>query len=98
MSNQFGITAEHLKQLIERIERLEADKAVIAEDIREVFQEAKGQGFDTKAMRQIIKLRKMDPDEVQEQDHILDTYKVALGMMPELEEKAPAAFVEKELA
>lgn len=75
-----GIAGEELRQFIERIERLEEEKASIAEDIRDVFAEAKGRGYDTKTMRQIIKIRKMDKNERDEQESLLDLYKAALGM------------------
>lgn len=74
------IAAERLKSLIERIERLEEEKQGLAGDIREVFAEAKGAGFDTKVMRMVLKLRKMERDDRQEQESILDMYKRALGM------------------
>ena len=77
-----GIAGDQLRQYIERIERLEEEKAGIATDIREAFAEAKGNGFDVKTMRQIIKLRKMDASEADEQEFLLDTYKAALGMIP----------------
>ncbi len=75
-----GIAADRLKSFIERIERLEEEKAALAGDIREVFAEAKGNGFDTKIMRQVLKLRKLEQDDRQEQEHLLDLYKRALGM------------------
>ncbi|MEC9152807.1 MAG: DUF2312 domain-containing protein [Pseudomonadota bacterium] len=75
-----GVTGERLKSLIERVERLEEEKAALAEDIREVYSEAKGSGFDVKIMRQIVRLRKMDTSDRQEQEAILDTYMAALGM------------------
>ena len=75
-----GIAADRLRSFIERIERLEEEKAALAADIREVYAEAKGQGFDPKIMRQVIKLRAMDTAEAQEQDALLDAYKAALGM------------------
>lgn len=80
MTDVGGITAEQLKSYIERVERLEEEKAALAEDIREVYAEAKGNGFDVKIMRQIVRLRKMDADDRSEQEAILDTYKAALGM------------------
>ncbi len=80
MSDVGGIAAERLRSYIERIERLEEEKAALAGDIREVYSEAKGNGFDTKIMRQVIKLRKMDRDDRQEQETLLDLYKRALGM------------------
>ena len=72
---------DHLKAFVERIERLEEEKAALAADIKDVFAEAKGNGFDTKIMRQILKIRKMDKDDVDEQETLLDLYKQALGMM-----------------
>lgn len=73
-------TAQELKQFIERIERLEEDKAAIGNDIREVFSEAKTRGFDVKVMRQVLKIRKMNNDERTELEHLLDTYMHALDM------------------
>ena len=75
-----GIAAERLRQLIERIERLEDEKAAMAADIREIYAEAKAVWFDAKVMRQIIKLRKMDTADQQEMEALIDTYKHALGM------------------
>ncbi|HSR70836.1 MAG TPA: DUF2312 domain-containing protein [Kiloniellales bacterium] len=75
-----GIAAQRLRSLIERIERLEEEKAALTADIREVYAEAKGEGFDTKTMRQIVKLRKMDTDERQEREALLDLYKRAIGL------------------
>ena len=80
MADVGGIAADRLRSFIERIERLEEEKAALAADIREVFAEAKGTGFDTKVMRQVLKLRKMEEDDRQEQEHLLDLYKQALGM------------------
>ena len=74
------VAAGQLRALIERIERLEEEKKTIADDIKEVFAEAKGTGFDTKAIRTIIRLRKKDQAERQEEVSILDLYKAALGM------------------
>lgn len=76
-----GLSAEHLKQFIERIERLEEEKQNITIDIGEVFKEAKGNGFDVKIMRQVLKLRKLEANELEEQEFLLDTYKRALGMV-----------------
>ena len=73
-------TDDRLRLLIERIERLEEEKKGIADDIRDVYAEAKAVGYDTKIMRQIVRLRKMKPDDRSEQEMILDTYKNALGM------------------
>ena len=75
-----GVAAERLRQLIERIERLEDEKAALAADIREIYAEAKAVGFDAKVMRQIIRLRKMDTADQQEMEALIDTYKHALGM------------------
>ena len=75
-----GITAGRLRSFIERVERLEEEKAALTADIREVYSEAKGDGFDTKIMRQIVRLRKIDSQDRQEQEAILDLYKSALGM------------------
>jgi uncharacterized protein (UPF0335 family) len=72
---------DHLKAFVERVERLEAEKKAIADDIRDVYAEAKGNGFDTKALRAIVRLRKLDADERREQETILETYKHALGML-----------------
>jgi len=81
-----GLSAEHLRQYIERLERLEEEKKNISEDIKEVFAEAKGNGFDVKTIRQILKIRKVEANELEEQEYLLDTYKRALGMLPELDE------------
>jgi len=72
---------DQLKAFIERIERLEEEKKTISDDIRDVYAEAKGTGFDVKALRTIVRLRKQDADERKEQETILDTYKHALGMV-----------------
>jgi uncharacterized protein (UPF0335 family) len=74
------VAAGQLRAFIERIERLEEEKKTIADDIKEVFAEMKGTGFDTKAVRAIIRLRKQDQTERQEAEAILDLYKAALGM------------------
>ena len=75
-----GIVGEQLQSLIERIERLEEEKAALAGDIKDVFAEAKGHGFDVKILRQVLKLRKMDKADRQEQEEMLDLYLNALGM------------------
>lgn len=80
MSDVGGIAADRLRSFVERIERLEEEKAALSADIREVYSEAKGTGFDVKILRQIIRLRKMDVSERQEQEEILDVYKRALDM------------------
>src|SRR5690606_25205983 len=81
MPDSGGIGADRLRSFIERIERLEEEKAALTADIREVYAEAKGEGFDTKVMRQVVRLRKMDANDRQEQEAILDLYKQALGMV-----------------
>jgi uncharacterized protein (UPF0335 family) len=75
-----NVSAEQLRLLIERIERLEEDKKGIADDIKDVYAEAKGTGFDAKTMRKIVALRKMDKDARQEAEALLETYKAALGL------------------
>lgn len=80
-----NISGEYLQSYIERIEKLEKEKAGIATDIREVFAEAKGNGFDVKTMRSILKLRKMSHDERDEMEHLTAVYLRALGMLPELD-------------
>jgi uncharacterized protein (UPF0335 family) len=71
---------DQLKAFVERIERLEEEKRATSDDIRDVYAEAKGTGFDTKALRTIVRLRKLDTDERREQQEVLDTYLHALGM------------------
>ncbi|MXO65417.1 DUF2312 domain-containing protein [Altericroceibacterium endophyticum] len=73
-------TDDRLRLLVERIERLEEEKKGIADDIREVYAEAKAVGYDVKIMREIVRLRKMKPDDLRERETILDTYKAALGI------------------
>ena len=82
MSTAGTVAADHLRAFIERIERLEEEKRTIADDIKDIYAEAKGTGFDTKAIRTIIKLRKKDQAEREEEEAILDTYMAALGMLP----------------
>ena len=72
---------DHLKAFVERVERLEEEKKTIADDIRDVYAEAKANGFDIKALRTIVRLRKQDVDERKEQEAILETYLQALGML-----------------
>ena len=72
---------DQLKAIIERIERLEEEKKATSDDIRDVYAEAKGTGFDIKALRSIVRLRKQDTDERREQQEILETYMHALGML-----------------
>ncbi len=85
-----NITAEHLRSYIDRLERLEEEKKGIADDIKDVFAEAKSNGFDTKTMKTIMKLRKMDANERDEQEYMLDVYKRAMGMLPELDDAEAA--------
>lgn len=75
-----SIAAEQLRLFIERIERLEEDKRGIAEDIKNVYSEAKANGYDAKVMRDIVRLRRMEKNDRQEWEAILDTYKTALGL------------------
>lgn len=79
-----GIAAAQLQSLVMRIERLEEGKANIMADIREVFAEAKNQGFDVKMMKRIIRERKMEENDLREQEEILDLYRKALGMLSDL--------------
>lgn len=78
--NANGVSADHLRAFIERIERLEEEKKVISDDIKDVYAEAKGTGFDVKILRKVISLRKKQPHEREEEDAILDLYMHALGM------------------
>mgnify|MGYP001265065931 CR=1 FL=1 len=80
MTDVGGIASERLRAIIERIERLEEEKAALADDIREIFSEAKSAGFDVRILRQVIRLRKLDSSDRQEQEAILDLYKRALDM------------------
>ncbi len=76
----YRVTADELRQFIERYERLEAEKQDIAEQQKEVMAEAKGRGYDTKVMRKVISLRKRDKDDIAEEEAVLEMYKEALGM------------------
>ncbi|WP_417317332.1 DUF2312 domain-containing protein [Emcibacter sp.] len=80
MTEAGGIAADALRSYIERIERLEEEKANLAADIKDVYSEAKATGFDVKIMRQIVRLRKMEEHDRQEMEALLDTYTHALGM------------------
>ena len=82
MSNPGGVAADQLRAFIERIERLEEEKKAISDDIKDVYAEAKGNGYDVKVMRQIVRLRKQDSNERQEMEALLDLYLHALGMAP----------------
>jgi uncharacterized protein (UPF0335 family) len=80
MTDIGGIASERLQSFIDRIERLEEEKKALTDDIKDVFAQAKATGFDVKVMRQILKLRKLDTADRQEQEHLLELYKRALGM------------------
>lgn len=86
MSKAGGIAVDQLKSIVARVEKLEEEKAGISADIRDVFAEAKSNGFDVKAIRTIIALRKKDASEREEEESILDTYLHAMGMLPEMED------------
>jgi uncharacterized protein (UPF0335 family) len=88
MANAGAVAGERLKSFIERIERLEEEKRALAEDIKEVYSEAKGVGFDVKTMRRIVRLRKLDEEDRDEQEALLDTYLRAIGMKPERARRA----------
>ena len=77
----YNVTAEELRQFIERYEHLEAEKADIADQQKEVMAEAKGRGYDTKVLRKVIALRKRDADDIAEEEAVLEMYKAALGMV-----------------
>lgn len=81
MTDNYAVTADELRQFIERIEQLNAEKADIAEQIKEVYAELKGRGYSTPIVREIVKLRKRKPDDVAEQEAVMDLYKSALGMV-----------------
>lgn len=86
---QGGVAQDRLRSFIERVERLEEEKAALMADIREVYAEAKGVGFDPKIMRKVVRLRKMEDADRQEEELVLETYLRALGMV-----EAPAAAAE----
>tara|TARA_B100001142_G_C14138167_1_gene579571 strand:+ start:545 stop:856 length:312 start_codon:yes stop_codon:yes gene_type:complete len=93
-----NLARDHLRAFIERIERLEEEKATLMEDIREIYAEAKGTGFDPKIMRQVVRIRKIEPDQRQEQEYVLDTYLSALGMLEQSgEEKVGSQEVAEQL-
>ena len=79
-----GVAGEQLRSFVERIERLEEEKKAITDDIREIYAEAKGNGFDAKVLRQVVRIRKLDKAERMEQEAILDLYMHALGMVPDI--------------
>ena len=76
----YSVTADELRQFIERFEQLESEKADVAEQQKELMAEAKGRGYDTKVMKKVIALRKRKPDEIAEEEAIMEMYKAALGM------------------
>tara|TARA_R110000796_G_scaffold41118_2_gene101489 strand:+ start:6681 stop:6977 length:297 start_codon:yes stop_codon:yes gene_type:complete len=80
-SNSGNVAANHLRSFVERVERIEVDQAALAEDKKEVYAEAKGAGFDTKALRKIVSERKANADDLAEFESILDLYRHALGMI-----------------
>jgi len=80
IDSSYRVTADELRQFIERIERLDAEKKDLAEQQKEVMAEAKGRGYDTKVMRKLITLRKRDQNDIAEEEAILEMYKEALGM------------------
>ncbi|MFS8180860.1 DUF2312 domain-containing protein [Pseudovibrio denitrificans] len=88
MANAGGVAADQLRAFIERIERLEEEKKVLADDIKDVYAEAKGNGFDVKVMRKLVSLRKRKPHEREEEETILDLYLHALGMAGPVSEDA----------
>jgi uncharacterized protein (UPF0335 family) len=75
-----GIAADRLRSIIERVERLEEERKALADDIKDIFAEAKSAGFEVKVVRQIIRIRKQEPADVEEQETLLDLYRRALGM------------------
>lgn len=75
-----GVSGQRLKAFVERIERLEEEKAGLSEDIKDIYAESKAVGFDTKTMRKIIRLRKMDKEKRREEDELLELYKSAIGL------------------
>ncbi len=85
-----NVTADQLRSIVERIERLEEEKSNIASDVRDVYAEAKANGYDAKAIRQIIRLRKLDNHERDEEEYTLDLYKRALGMAPDASDEEAA--------
>jgi uncharacterized protein (UPF0335 family) len=77
-----GVGGDQLKSFIERIERLEEEKRALAEDIKEVYAEARGSGFEPKIMRQIVRIRRRDQDDLDEEESLIELYKRAIGMLP----------------
>lgn len=91
MADTVGIAAAQLKSIVERIERLEEEKKALSDDVKDVYAEAKANGFDTKTIRTVVRLRKQDKAEREEQEALLDLYLNALGMGPLFDEQREAA-------
>ncbi len=87
-ANVGGVATEQLRSIVERIEKLEEEKASIAADVRDVYAEAKGNGFDVKALRTIVRMRKVEPAQREEEELVLHTYMLALGMAVDAMEEA----------
>lgn len=85
METTTAVAQGQIRSIVERIERLEEEKKAIADDIKEVYAEAKGNGFDTKTLRKVVTLRKKDRAEREEEEAMLDLYMAALGMIPNIE-------------
>ena len=79
-TDPYAVTADELRQFIERFEQLESEKKDVTEQQKELMAEAKGRGYDTKVMRKVVALRKRKPDEIAEEEAVLELYKTALGM------------------
>jgi uncharacterized protein (UPF0335 family) len=79
-NDAYNVTAEELRQFIERIEQLDSEKKDLAEQLKELMAEIKGRGYDTKVIRKVVALRKRKPDEIAEEEAVMDMYKAALGM------------------
>lgn len=86
--SQNTISSQQLRSYIDRIERMEQEKKSIADDIKDIYVEAKSNGYDTKTLREIIRRRKMDRADLEKQEAILETYMAALGMLPDQKEAA----------
>ncbi|MEP0942974.1 MAG: DUF2312 domain-containing protein [Rhizobiaceae bacterium] len=84
-----SVARDQLRSIVERIERLEEEKQAIADDIKEVFAEAKGNGFDVKTLRTVVRMRKIEATEREEQEAMLDLYMSALGMLPDTSGDGP---------
>lgn len=80
MNDAYNVTADELRQFIERFEQLESEKKDVAEQQKELMAEAKGRGYDTKVLKKVVALRKRKPDEIAEEEAIIEMYKTALGM------------------